>query len=330
MLSEEEAVVIHSINLEPDRDALDGRLLDKLIQRWLESCRARLPAATVDGYADKVHYFTSWWADVGPWHGWQLTESLLLDFVRWLQDTRTSRGARLSTNTQRDVSRRLRQALRWAAERGYTKHDFSGWVPLIEGAKRKRRAATLEDLRALLAAAGESASPERDQSVVAILIQTGIRRAECASILIETITMAADLSGTMTVVGKRTAANPTGVRTVAFDPVAGRHLSRWLDRLGRTAGPLFAGDRPDRPISLRTVDRIVQRAATAAHVAERVRGCHDLRRAWVTHWRRRYRGAGYDYLMRLQIGHASDAISDIYDLADEDDLLATVRGPLAW
>ncbi len=317
----------HSINLEPDADILDGRQLHQLIKLWLDDCRSRLPAYTVAGYADKVGYFSAWWRDVAPWKHSELSATDLEQFSRWLATTTTTRRKPLSLNTRRDVLRRLSQCLRWAFQRHYTPVDLSAWVPKLQPAKRQRRVATIEELRLLLAAADVAAEPLRDRAALALLIQTGMRRAELGSVLVETVRQAADHSGTLRVVGKRTIANPTGERVVAFDAVAGKPLAVFLDASGWTSGPLLRNAQ-GKPVSVKTIERIVTRSADRAGLRQVIQGCHDLRRAFVTHFRRNHRGAGYDHLLRLQVGHASDAISDIYDLVDEHDLVEVIRGPL--
>lgn len=325
--------MIHPINLAPERDALDGRHIGQLIRLWLDDCRSRLPAYTVAGYADKVGYFDQWWQDVGPWRSHELDEAALAEFKRWLQDTaRSEIGKPLSYHTINDVLRRLRQCLKWACDRGYTaQRNFALWVPRPDGGPKKRRAAKLDALLALLTAAAESWHPVRDQALLALLIQTGIRRAECASIQLETIVLQPDRSGTLVVIGKRTKATATGERLVAFDSVAGMYLAAYLNerRVPPSAtGPLFVTD-SSRGLSAEGVARVVQRMIKRAGLEGQVQGCHDLRRAWVTDWRRRYRGDGYDHLMRLQVGHASAMISDLYDLADTEDLQRVMRGPLS-
>lgn len=318
----------HRINLDPDSDTLDASSLDKLVRLWLDDCRVRLPAYTVDGYADKVGYFIDWWSGVAQWKRHELAAADLQQFGRWLSTTTTTRHQPLSINTRRDVLRRLRQCLRWAFhERHYLPIDVSAWVPKLAPGKRQRRVATVEELGRLLSAADLAVDPLRDRAALALLIQTGMRRSELRSIQVETITMSADWSGTLRVVGKRTSANVTGERVVAFDVLAGGHLAPYLDAHGWRGGPLLRNEAGE-PVSLRTVDRIVEHAAERAGLATVVRGCHDLRRAFVTHFRRRFRGAGYDHLLRRQVGHASDVTSDIYDLVDDADLVDVIRGPL--
>ena len=318
----------HRINLDPDSDTLDASSLDKLVRLWLDDCRVRLPAYTVDGYADKVAYFLDWWAGVAEWKRHELAPADLQQFGRWLAATTTSRHQPLSLNTRRDVLRRLKQCLRWAFHnRHYLPIDVSAWVPKLAPGKRQRRVATIEELRRLLEAADLAADPLRDRAALALLIQTGMRRAELRSVQVESVVMAADWSGTLRVVGKRTAANQTGERIVAFDALAGGHLAPYLDAHEWPDGPLLR-NQFGQPVALKTIERIVKQAAMRAGLSETIQGCHDLRRAFVTHFRRKYRGAGYDHLLRLQVGHASDAVSNIYDLADERDLAEVMRGPL--
>lgn len=325
--------MIHPINLAPERDALDGRHISQLIRLWLDDCRTRLPAFTVEGYAGKIAYFEQWWRDVGPWRNYELDEVALADFKRWLQEKAlTGAGSSLSYHTIEDALRRLRQCLKWACERGYTaQRNFALWVPKADGGPKKRKAAKLDALLALMTAAGESSHPVRDQALLALLIQTGIRRAECASIQLESITLQSDSSGTLIVVGKRTKANPTGERQVAFDQVAGVYLAAYLDYRQvppSATGPLFVAE-SGRCLAPVGVAKVVKRLIEVAGLQGQIQGCHDLRRAWVTDWRRRYRGDSYDHLMRLQVGHASAMISDMYDLADTTDLQRVIRGPLS-
>lgn len=319
----------HQINLQPDCDVLDGRQLPALIRAWLEYCRTKRPKLTVDGYEFKVAYFVQWWADVGNWLNWELSEDTLLQFSAWLDTTKTNHGNPLSYNSKNDILRRLRQCLRWAYRRGYTNgRDFSAWVPQPAGGPTLRVAVVMDDLQRLLDAAGKSPFAERDQAILALFIQTGIRRAECASILIENIRMTDDLSGAMRVVGKRTKAKPTGERMVAFDALAGQFVAVHLRQCGATSGPLFCAV-GGVPLSPQGIYKAVKRSIEVAGLSETIVGPHDLRRAFITDWRRRLRGAGYDHLLRMQVGHVKDSVTDLYDLADMEDLKGIISGPLS-
>ncbi len=322
--------MLHSINLAPEKDALDGRNLEKLIRLWLADCRTRLPSLTVDGYEFKIDYFSTWWHDVGPWCNWELSKSTLRDFVDWLDQVDSTRHKKLSYNSKKDICRRLRQCLHWAADEFTAGRDFSRWVPNPSHTTdvKRRVAAQSDDLQALVDAAGGSPFPERDQAILALFIQTGIRRSECASVRVENIQRRPDLSGTVLVVGKRTAARPTGERIVAFDALAGAFLAAHLRTFTATSGPAFCSV-DGVGLSPAGIFKVVKRAILAAGLEDRIAGPHDLRRAFITDWRRRNRGAGYDHLLRMQVGHTKDAISDIYDLAGLDDLEGVISGPLS-
>lgn len=317
------------INLDASVDALDAEHLLAVVDLWLEDRRARLPAYTVNGYASKLAYFRDWWTGVAAWKSYELTPADLHQFDRWLQHhARTSEHKPLAYNTRRDVLRRLRQCLHWAfADRRFLPVDVSVWVPVPPPQKKQGRVATLAELRRLIDATAASSNPLRDGCAIALLMQTGIRRIELCTIQVETIQMAADWSGVLRVVGKHTSANPTGERPVVFDAFAGKYVAAYLDAQGWRDGPLLR-NKTRGPMDVRTADRIMDATVKRAGLVGVIAGCHDLRRAFVTHFRRRNRGEEFDHLLRRQIGHSSAATTDIYDLIDVADLVDVIRGPL--
>lgn len=318
----------HAINLEPDSDTLDAANLERLIRLWLDDCRVRLPAYTVDGYAAKVAYFLEWWSGVAQWKRHELSAGDLQQFGRWLATTTTSRHKPLSLNTRRDALRRLKQCLRWSFhERRYLPIDVSAWLPKLAAGKRNSRVATVKELRTLLAAGGQAVDPLRDQAAIALLMQTGMRLGELCSVRVEAIEMFADWCGRLRVIGKRTAANPTGERVVAFDAFAGRYLVAYMDAHGWSAGPLLRNEF-GKQLSPRTVQRILERAKQRGGLTDVSLSPHDLRRAFITHFRRNNRGDELDNILRAQVGHASPAITAVYDLIQESDLTDVIRGPL--
>ena len=64
----QETTVMYRINLQPQEPELEGGDLLQLIDCWLADLATRLPAATVDGYAVKLHYFVQWWDVCGARH----------------------------------------------------------------------------------------------------------------------------------------------------------------------------------------------------------------------------------------------------------------------
>lgn len=317
-----------SINLTPPEPALDARHLDDLIVLWLETGVSA--ADTASGYAYKVRYFRDWWSAVGPARDWTLRRRDLEAFAAYLETVTSRTGQPLSYHTRNDVLRRLRQMFRWALARGYTEgRDYTPWVPRADGEPPPRQAASMEDLAALFDAAGESPNPARDRTILAVLIGTGIRRGECASIQVEDIRIYADKSGVMTVTGKRTRANRTGRRSVAFDAETGAYLTAYLDLTKLEKGPLFRGA-SGKALTTQSIYRTVKRCAEAAGLGDQIQGCHDLRRAFATHFARMFKGEGYGDLLRRQMGHKTYRMTSQYSLLDADDIRDSLKSPLSF
>lgn len=323
----------YQIKLTQPDPALDGRHLEELIDLWLEDVAQSATPSTAAGYRQKTDHFVHWWREEGPASDWQITRRKLGEFGRHLATQPSARTGRpASYNQQNDVIRRLRQMFRWAYERGYTAIDHGPWLPAPQGQPPKRTAASLADLGRLLEAAGQSSHPERDRALLAVLIGTGARRAEAATIQIEHIQIAADGSGTAAITGKRTKANKDGRRQIAFDRATGRYIADLLDHDRRSAGALFVQD-DGRPMGTQAVHRAVKRAIQRAGLEEKITGAHDLRRAFATHLARQANAGGDSTLsadlIRRQMGHTSYAMTGRYALIDVEDIRETLRSPLA-
>lgn len=330
-----------TINLDRQEPYLDGRHLHRLITLWLDDCADRLDGigpngyvGTVRGYADKIVYFTVWWDERGPAVGWRLTQRLLREFERWLRQRPSKYGPALMYHTRRDALRRVRSMFRWAQLTGYIVNVApADWVPAAVGDPPTRRPIADDALAALLRAADLSACPERNRTILAVLIGTGIRRAECAALNIEDVRFADDGSGTIVVRNPKRTKRGAVVREVAFDEATGDYLRRWLAGMNRPAGPLFPSSTRGRhggrthlhPNSLgRVVRQIWEIAGLDAD-----QPVHDLRRAFITDWRRRHRGADMDDLLQRQVGHADAAMTSQYSLQGADDVRAVIESPMS-
>ena len=88
-------------------------------------------------------------------------------------------------------------------------YRWTGTAPL--------RAATLDDLAALMAAAGRSGCPVRDQALVAFYLGTGLRKMEATGLDIEDLRMDADQAGTAVVrKAKRVKGRTVQARVIAL------------------------------------------------------------------------------------------------------------------
>lgn len=321
-----------TIDLQPVDESLDGRQLDELIELWLQHFEMRLDVDknTVIGYAGKVAFFREWWTEEGPRCSWALNKRKMHQFGEWLSTARSQYNQPLEYNTRRDVMRRLKTCLRWAFVNGYLSRDITPWLPAVAGSARLRKRASLDDLYALVEAAGMSGEPVRDQAFVALLMGTGLRKMEAANVNIEHIDFDDDLSGTIKVAqAKKVGGRKVQGRLVAFDPWTGHFLAALIAVYHSRSGPLFRVPGSDRRIGDMAAYRIVKRAIGRASLQDKIEGPHDLRRNFATWFSKQHRGELYGRLLSKQLGHSGFTQTDEYILHDADDLAEVITSPLA-
>ncbi|MBX3014832.1 MAG: site-specific integrase [Caldilineaceae bacterium] len=193
-----------------------------------------------------------------------------------------------------------------------------------------RVAAPLDYLRRLMDATDKSAFPKRDRAILAILLGTGVRRAECASIKVEWVRINADGSGELQVEAKRVANREVHMRTVAFDSATGQYIRAQLDSLWRTSGPLFPSQSVRKeglaPIG---IYRVVKKLIKLAGLEDEIQGPHDLRRYFATYYSRHRRGEIHGQLLSRQLGHSTYRMTAHYTLQDVEDIRETMISPFA-
>jgi integrase len=317
-----------SIRLDPARPILDAQHLDALIDLWLKDRRRRLSQKTLQGYTEKIRYFREWWKTTGATVAWQLDEDLLLDFNQHLSDRPSRFGKPLGYHTRKDCLRRLRQMFLWAYRGGYVNHNYSTLVPAPTGSAPMRTATPLDQLRLLITAADQSPYPTRDRAILAVLLGTGVRRAECASINVEWVTMNADDSGELQVEAKKVGQREVHRRLVAFDQPTGRHIRAYLDTIP-PKGPLFTSGRSGRRLTPIGIYRAVKKLIIIAGLAEQLQGPHDFRRNFTTYYNRHRRGESHGQLLSKQLGHSSYRMTATYSLQDVEDVREVLISPFA-
>lgn len=317
-----------SICLDPEQPALEARHLDALIERWLAYHRKRLAARTAAGYAEKIEYFRDWWRSSGEKYHWRLDEDALLDFNAHLSERVSRFGKPLGYHTRRDCLRRLRQMLLWAHEKNHIGRNYGKLVPAPTGSAPMRTAAPLDQLRRLINATDLSPYPTRDRAILAVLLGTGVRRAECASINIEWVQMNADGSGELQVEAKKVGQRDVHRRLVAFDQPTGQYIRAHLDTQG-TKGPLFVSGRSGRRLKPIGVYRAIKRLIVLAKLEDQIQGPHDLRRNFTTYYSRHRRGESHGQLLSKQLGHSSYRMTASYSLQDVEDVREAIISPFA-
>lgn len=319
---------MESINLDPAEEVLNARHLTALVERWLAAANG--VAATKTAYSDKIRYFVEWWTVTGPAHDWQLTPTLAREYERYLTSIITARfGKPLAWQTRKSAILVVHLMFKWAATTGRTPKNYGYWFPWPEGETPKRRSATTEQLARLMLAAAESRYPARDQALLAFFIGTGCRLGEVANLKVDDLVMLADSSGTALVTGKRTRANRSGERPIAFDAHTGRYLIRYLNETLVTTGPLWQTNEGSA-FSQMGIYRMVSRTVARAGLAETIRGCHDLRRAFATILTMLHPDSpAWADMIRRQLGHKSYSMTAHYVLSSADDIRDMLTGPLA-
>lgn len=313
-----------SIDLSPGEEVLEANQLDQLIQLWLDDCASKLPAYTVDGYKHKIYHFRQWWATIGPGQGWLLHRRDLVDFASYLE------GRKLAYNSRKDILRRLRQMFLWALNSRHTDgRNYAVWVPVAEGSAPMRVAAPILSLKKLIDTAGRTSNPGRDRAILAILIGTGIRRAEAAGLNVRDIQLDADNSGTAQIwTAKKVKGREVQSRLIAFDRYTGRYLAEWLATYNVQFGPLFPSAHGG-PLSAQGIYKVTKAIIRDAGLDKEIQGPHDLRRAFATHFERKRRGEGHGRLLAKQLGHANYRMTSQYSLQDIEDVREVIVSPFA-
>lgn len=325
MLSDE----VGTIHREPREPALDARDLNWLLDRYLDERRTKVDAKTARSYACRLRIVAEWWLDVGPSRRWLLKPSDL-DALEYYLRNRPSRnsGNPLSYTYRRGILQSLREVFRWAYDNGYTRNDYSSWVPAASGAKSRRRAANEHELLKLLAECDNSTRRIRDRAIISIFVGMGLRCAEVSNLNVEHIHFAEDFSGYANVNGKRTKANPDGKRDAAFEAATGKLVAEHIATLGYERGPLFVSYRGKR-VESHTLYGIVKQLIRRAGLEGKIQACHDLRRAFTTYYARNRKGIDSADMRRRQLGHSSYSQTAEYTLYEVDDIRHDIVSPVS-
>jgi len=312
-------LIVIPVSMEPSTRVLDGTLLPNLAAEFLKDCETRLSANTMVGYRTHINRFLKWWKEVHLLRsGVHLSRRGILAYSLWLRNTFvTSMGDKLTLQGQCDSLRRLRTFFRWCFEWGYWDWDVSVWVDVPEVPDLPKPALFAAQLRRLLDGTEGSHAPVRDRAIVSLLAGTGIRKEECASILVKDVEF--DYKGAVVFVRK---AKMGKSRYVAVDPKTAECLKKWIAlSIPNSEERLFG-------VGPKGIYDAVRNASERAGLRDVLGSPHDLRRLFVTHWSRRKPGSGSGELLRRQVGHSSQAMTQRYSRHDIDDVRRGMVSPM--
>jgi len=273
--------------------------LDDLVASWQRHLRAADKAPrTVELYSQSVRFYCRWLADQGREQTLdELTRSAI---VAWLGDLA---DAGRSTNTLATRFRGLRRFCRWLVTEGILNASPMDGMEQPKGAPKPVPVLTDDDVVALLKSCiGTTFADRRDQAILRVLFDCGIRISECARLTL------ADLDFDLEVL--RVVGKGRKVRVVPFGAKTSRSLDRYLrerrkHKYAAETGALWLSQRG--PLSVDGLDERLRVRARQAGVeglhAHRFR--HTAADAWLR------AGGGEQDLKRL-MGWTSDAMLAVY------------------
>lgn len=180
---------------------------------------------------------------------------------------------------------------------------------------------TPAQVKALLAAAKRSLHPRRDEAIVLLLLDTGLRSSELCGLKLKDIDLQARQC---TVLGKG-----NKLRVVHFGSTTGNALRQHLRQHGNEVEnsepetPLFLADKSGsiiRPLTRSGLQQLLERLAKAAGIEGRSCSPHVLRRTFAVTWLRN--GANV-FSLQAMLGHSDLRMTQRYlslaraDIADQ-------------
>jgi site-specific recombinase XerD len=202
----------------------------------------------------------------------------------------------LSPNTLRTCDRCLRVVFRWFYQRGYIGAFPMANLPKPKAKEREIVVFSEEDVRSMLAEAKKRQECLRDEALILLLLDTGIRIGEACNLTLHAVNWTEHF---LEVDGK------TGVRSVPFGSRTKRALRSYIDLERRAASVqirhvfLTQGGTPIKSV---TLTKHVQRIARTANVKSTKRGPHTFRHTFAVEF---LRAGGDVFSLQKILGHST-------------------------
>lgn len=304
-----------------------------LLTRWQDASFEQLAPRTRQRYAGILHAFLAWF-ETEEQRALTLTDLhpiTLVGYRGWLQQRATPRTVNLHVCA-------LRTWCAWLTEKGHLDHNPAARLKLILLPSSLAPAAlTPAQANALLRQALHTRYPARNTALLQLLLQTGLRLGECATLDWQDITFG-ERHGSVTVrAGKghksrQVPLNDSARQALADYVAASLNVEPTLQEVAkawptRAAGslPLWTSERGSR-WSVREMSRMVAELVRVCAVREAVPAettPHSLRHTFATRYLRRHPGDIVG-LARL-LGHSSIQTTQIYVQPTEADIAERVN-----
>ncbi len=276
-------------------------------------------AGTRRSYLSELRQFAAWceasWSDGHDapvaFAPQQITTPLLTQYRSYLQTVR-----RMQPTTINRILVGLKRYCAWATEAGLLDRDPARVVKLIPQVKGAPRHLHDAEEHALLAAVMKH-GPLRDQTMLMLLLHTGLRAHELCGLQLRDVTVN-KRSGVLRVRGKR-----NKYREVPLNSTARDALTAYLATIPKDAPALFCSHKTGAALTERALGYLIAKYAALAKVADV--SPHDLRHRFG------YRMAAMVPLHRLAqiMGHDSLDTTMIYVQGTTQDLQQEVE-KIAW
>lgn len=230
---------------------------------------------------------------------------------RWLM---SKRG--VSRNTVANYDRALRVFSNWLARQGYVSHSPIAKLPKPRETPTQVTTFGYADLMKIMHTAKQGGTPLRDQALITVLVDTGIRIGEACNLKLRDIIWT---EGHLKVSGK------TGPRTVPFGRKCKAALKRYIDQERTAASPhvthvflLTTG----YPLGVERAKQQVTRIVRQAGITTGKAGPHQFRHLFAVEF---IRAGGDAFTLQRILGHTTLDMTRKYVHLTNSDLRAAHR-----
>jgi integrase/recombinase XerD len=277
-----------------------------------------LSAATIRNYLSDLRQFIAWCE--GSWGERQqdrcftpqaVAPSLLIRYRDYLQTTLS-----LKPSTVNRTLMSLKRYFAWTRNTQLIQSNPASSIRFVPKEASPPRHLSDEEEEALVAAVNTDGTL-RDQTIITLLLHTGLRAQELCTLTRQQIHLG-KRNGTLRIMGKR-----KKVREVPLNTTARAILNRYLETLSPESQYLFPSEKTHRALTGRALGHLMTKYATQAQVADL--SPHDLRHRFG------YRMAEVVPLHRLAqiMGHDSLDTTMLYIRGTKQDLQQDVE-KIAW
>lgn len=277
-----------------------------------------LSAVTIRNYLSDLRQFMVWcersWQEVQEQCSFTpqaVAPPLLIRYRTYLQTTLWLKPATVNRTLMS-----LKRYFAWATKAGVLRSDPASTLKFVPKEALTPRHLSDEEENALVAAVNATGT-QRDQTIITLLLHTGLRAQELCTLTRQQVSLGRR-NGTLHIIGKR-----RKVRDVPLNATARSALGKYLATLPQECQYLFPSEKTHKALTGRALGHLVTKYASQAEVADV--SPHDLRHRFG------YRMAAVVPLHRLAqiMGHDSLDTTMLYIRGTKQDLQQDVE-KIAW